>query len=96
MVWPFSSTNPTAAVWPNSLHSDTESASVSDLTAVDSSVSDLGTTLDSAKDSTSVAGLERSPIFALDQLKQAGVPFEKQLSPYLQMDPAVFRESTPQ
>nr|CDP95733.1 Bm9868 [Brugia malayi] len=40
--------------------------------------------------------LDRSPIFALDQLKQAGVPFEKQLSPYLQMDPTVFRDSTPQ
>ncbi|KAK6101274.1 hypothetical protein QQG55_3960 [Brugia pahangi] len=40
--------------------------------------------------------LDRSPIFALDQLKQAGVPFEKQLSPYLQMNPTVFRESTPQ
>ncbi|VDK89007.1 unnamed protein product [Litomosoides sigmodontis] len=96
MVWPFSSTDPTASVWLNSPHTDTESSSVSDLTVADSSMSDLGITLDSAKDNISVAGLERSPIFALDQLKQAGVPFEKQLSPYLQMDPAVFRESTPQ
>ncbi|KAM3721195.1 DNA alpha-glucosyltransferase [Dirofilaria immitis] len=54
------------------------------------------TDVDPDRDSVNMPGLERSPIFALDQLKQAGVPFEKQLSPYLQMDPTVFRESTPQ
>uniref|UniRef100_A0A0R3S3J2 Mitochondrial import inner membrane translocase subunit TIM22 n=1 Tax=Elaeophora elaphi TaxID=1147741 RepID=A0A0R3S3J2_9BILA len=96
MVWPFSSTNSTAASSSNSSHSDARSTSISDLAGVDSSISDVGSTLDSGRDNTSMVGLERSPIFALDQLKQAGVPFEKQLSPYLQMDPAVFRESTPQ
>ncbi|CAG9539173.1 unnamed protein product [Cercopithifilaria johnstoni] len=95
MVWPFSSTNPTAASSPDS-NSDAQSASISDLAEIDSSVSDLGSTLDSSRNGTSMVNLERSPIFALDQLKQAGVPLEKQLSPYLQMDPAVFRESTPQ
>ncbi|VBB33851.1 unnamed protein product [Acanthocheilonema viteae] len=91
-----SSTNSTAASSPSSPQSDMQSTSISDLTVMDSSVSGLGSSLDSDKGSISMAGLDRSPIFALDQLKQAGVPFEKQLSPYLQMDPAVFRESTPQ
>lgn len=36
------------------------------------------------------------PIYALDQLKHAGVPFRAQISPYLQMDPSVFRNSQPQ
>lgn len=73
-----------------------QSTSISDLEVMDSAISDLGNTLGSDRESANMAGLEKSPIFALDQLKQAGVPFEKQLSPYLQMDPAVFRESTPQ
>lgn len=94
MVWPFNSTNPASS--SNLSHSDTQSTSVSNLAIMDSSLSDLNSTLDSGKDSISMTSLDRSPIFALDQLKQAGVPLEKQLSPYLQMDPAVFRESTPQ
>ncbi|VDO45900.1 unnamed protein product [Onchocerca flexuosa] len=93
MIWPFNSTEPAPASSPNSSHS--QSASMSDLVVMDSTTSDLVSSLGSDKDS-GMAGLERSPIFALDQLKQAGVPFEKQLSPYLQMDPTVFRESTPQ
>ncbi|EJD76386.1 hypothetical protein LOAG_16676 [Loa loa] len=96
MVWPFSSTRPTASPSPNLSNPETQSTSISDLAVMDSVVSELGDTLGSDRDSMSMAGLDRSPIFALDQLKQAGVPFEKQLSPYLQMDPTVFRESTPQ
>uniref|UniRef100_A0A0N5AWJ6 Mitochondrial import inner membrane translocase subunit TIM23 n=1 Tax=Syphacia muris TaxID=451379 RepID=A0A0N5AWJ6_9BILA len=36
------------------------------------------------------------PIFALDQIKNAGMPIQATMSPYLQMDPSIFRESTPQ
>ncbi|KAK6106058.1 hypothetical protein QQG55_22730 [Brugia pahangi] len=96
MVWPFNSTKPPLSSSPNSSHSETQSTSLPDLAVIDSAVSDLSDALDSSRDSTNMISLDRSPIFALDQLKQAGVPFEKQLSPYLQMDPTVFRESTPQ
>ncbi|EJW85513.1 hypothetical protein WUBG_03579 [Wuchereria bancrofti] len=96
MVWPFNSTKPSLSASPNSSHSETQSTSLSDLAVMDSTASDLSDALGSNRDSTNMISLDRSPIFALDQLKQAGVPFEKQLSPYLQMDPTVFRESTPQ
>ncbi|VIO96323.1 Uncharacterized protein BM_BM12909 [Brugia malayi] len=96
MVWPFNSTKPPLSSSPNSSHSETQSTSLPDLAVIDSAVSDLSDALGSGRDSTNMISLDRSPIFALDQLKQAGVPFEKQLSPYLQMDPTVFRESTPQ
>uniref|UniRef100_A0A9J2P199 Mitochondrial import inner membrane translocase subunit TIM23 n=2 Tax=Ascaris TaxID=6251 RepID=A0A9J2P199_ASCLU len=36
------------------------------------------------------------PVFALDQIKNAGVPIQMQMSPYLQMDPSIFRQSAPQ
>ncbi|VDN82914.1 unnamed protein product, partial [Brugia pahangi] len=90
MVWPFNSTKPPLSSSPNSSHSETQSTSLPDLAVIDSAVSDLSDALDSSRDSTNMISLDRSPIFALDQLKQAGVPFEKQLSPYLQMDPTCY------
>uniref|UniRef100_A0A915PWZ6 Uncharacterized protein n=1 Tax=Setaria digitata TaxID=48799 RepID=A0A915PWZ6_9BILA len=92
MVWPFSS----SASSFNSSNFESQSPSLPDSAGMGSTAPVLDNTLGSEADSTNMIGLDRAPIFALDQLKQAGVPFEKQLSPYLQMDPAVFRESTPQ
>ncbi|KAI6232950.1 hypothetical protein M3Y99_00955000 [Aphelenchoides fujianensis] len=37
-----------------------------------------------------------SPVLALDRLKQAGVPLKAQMSPYLQMDPSIFKSSQPE
>lgn len=37
-----------------------------------------------------------APPLALDQIKQAGVPLNRQMSPYLQMDPTIFRTTQPQ
>jgi import inner membrane translocase subunit TIM23 len=37
-----------------------------------------------------------SPVLALDQLKHAGVPLKMQMSPYLQMDPSIFKTPQPQ
>ncbi|KAL3125882.1 hypothetical protein niasHT_009411 [Heterodera trifolii] len=42
------------------------------------------------------AGHNAKPFFALDQLKQAGVPLKAQINPYLQLDPSIFKESQPQ
>ena len=39
---------------------------------------------------------ENRPIFALDQIKNAGMPIQATMSPYLQMDPSIFRQSAPQ
>lgn len=90
MVWPFSSTKPDESTLFNSSYSEKQSTALSDPAVMDLAAPAL------IEDSASMGGADKSPIFALDQLKQAGVPFEKQLSPYLQMDPSVFRESTPQ
>ena len=37
-----------------------------------------------------------APPLALDQIKHAGVPLNRQMSPYLQMDPSIFRTTQPQ
>ncbi|CAK5090684.1 unnamed protein product [Meloidogyne enterolobii] len=41
-------------------------------------------------------GGQQPPLFVLEQLKHAGVPLKAQMTPYLQLDPAIFRESQPQ
>lgn len=96
MVWPFSSTKSDESPLLNSSYSGEQSTGLSDATVMDLAAPALINPSVSDKDSASMGGADKSPIFALDQLKQAGVPFEKQLLPYLQMDPSVFRESTPQ
>ncbi|KAI3420316.1 hypothetical protein GPALN_003626 [Globodera pallida] len=50
----------------------------------------------SAVETSGISGRDAMPFFALDQLKQAGVPLKAQINPYLQMDPSIFRESQPQ
>ncbi|MFH4981212.1 hypothetical protein AB6A40_007921 [Gnathostoma spinigerum] len=42
------------------------------------------------------SGFDNRPVFALDQIKNAGIPFQMQMSPYLQIDPSVFKQSAPQ
>ncbi|KAH7694935.1 CBR-APG-1 protein, partial [Aphelenchoides avenae] len=42
------------------------------------------------------AGPFGGPVLALDQLKHAGVPLKMQMSPYLQMDPTIFKASSPE
>ncbi|VDM61655.1 unnamed protein product [Angiostrongylus costaricensis] len=37
-----------------------------------------------------------TPVLALDQIKSAGVPVTRQMTPYLQMDPSMFISSQPQ
>lgn len=37
-----------------------------------------------------------APVLALDQLKHAGVPLNRQMTPYLQIDPSMFAASQPQ
>uniref|UniRef100_A0A1I7W7L7 Mitochondrial import inner membrane translocase subunit TIM22 n=1 Tax=Heterorhabditis bacteriophora TaxID=37862 RepID=A0A1I7W7L7_HETBA len=37
-----------------------------------------------------------APVLALDQIKSAGVPVARQMTPYLQMDPSIFMSSQPQ
>lgn len=101
MVWPFGSSGAAAQPPPTvSSQVDMQSASMTDIAtpvmSSDMAVSDINSTMSTDTDASSRTGFDKAPVFALDQLKQAGVPFEKQLSPYLQMDPTVFRESTPQ
>uniref|UniRef100_A0A7E4UZJ4 Mitochondrial import inner membrane translocase subunit TIM23 n=1 Tax=Panagrellus redivivus TaxID=6233 RepID=A0A7E4UZJ4_PANRE len=62
------------------------------------------TPLDTTFDSVPAAGPDTvpstpafsAPPLALDQIKQAGVPLNRQMTPYLQMDPSIFRASQPQ
>ncbi|VDM97851.1 unnamed protein product [Thelazia callipaeda] len=96
MVWPFNSSKSTLPSSPSVSLSESNLVSPPDTEVLDSSTSGFGTLLGSDGENVNMSSLDKSPIFALDQLKHAGVPFEKQLSPYLQMDPSVFRESTPQ
>jgi len=37
-----------------------------------------------------------APVFLLDEIRHAGVPIGMQMSPYLHMDPSIFRQSEPQ
>lgn len=42
------------------------------------------------------SGLANAPVFPLDQIRHAGLPLGQQISPYLQVDPSIFRNSEPQ
>uniref|UniRef100_A0A914PI10 Mitochondrial import inner membrane translocase subunit TIM23 n=1 Tax=Panagrolaimus davidi TaxID=227884 RepID=A0A914PI10_9BILA len=50
----------------------------------------------SAPDTVAATPAFAPPPLALDQIKQAGVPLNRQMSPYLQMDPSIFRTTSPQ
>uniref|UniRef100_A0A914URZ2 Mitochondrial import inner membrane translocase subunit TIM23 n=1 Tax=Plectus sambesii TaxID=2011161 RepID=A0A914URZ2_9BILA len=42
------------------------------------------------------SGMMNAPVFPLDQIRNAGLPLGQQISPYLQVDPSIFRTSEPQ
>lgn len=98
MVWPFSASDRIPSETPSSsTQPGMQSFSNTEQVMTDKmGVSGFDNTFDGDMNAASVAAFDKSSIFALDQLKQAGVPIQKQLSPYLQMDPNVFRETTPQ
>ncbi|VDK53570.1 unnamed protein product [Gongylonema pulchrum] len=100
MVWPFSSSSSSSDSASQATTPLQQSTSMTDMTDAAMPGIDFSSTGGAAStmgtDTASKIGFDKYPVFALDQLKHAGVPFEKQLSPYLQMDPSVFRESTPQ
>ncbi|KAI6192742.1 hypothetical protein M3Y94_01320900 [Aphelenchoides besseyi] len=53
-------------------------------------------TLDDHTFDQSASSQFAAPVLALDRLKQAGVPLKAQMSPYLQMDPSIFKASQPE
>ncbi|GMT00158.1 hypothetical protein PENTCL1PPCAC_22332, partial [Pristionchus entomophagus] len=47
-------------------------------------------------ESASTMEYSPAPVLALDQLKHAGVPLNRQMTPYLQIDPSMFAAAQPQ
>ncbi|KAI6208118.1 hypothetical protein M3Y96_00081000 [Aphelenchoides besseyi] len=63
---------------------------------VDVEVPSNAGTLDDHSFDQSASSQFAAPVLALDRLKQAGVPLKAQMSPYLQMDPSIFKSSQPE
>ncbi|KAK0424365.1 hypothetical protein QR680_008638 [Steinernema hermaphroditum] len=59
-----------------------------------SSSFDSGSSFDSSMDAGQQAA--PAPVLSLDQLKHANVPIGMTMSPYLQIDPSIFRNAQPQ
>uniref|UniRef100_A0A1I7YPF7 Mitochondrial import inner membrane translocase subunit tim23 n=1 Tax=Steinernema glaseri TaxID=37863 RepID=A0A1I7YPF7_9BILA len=61
-----------------------------------SSSFDSGSSFDSSMDSGASSQVPAAPVLSLDQLKHANMPIGMSMSPYLQIDPSVFRTAQPQ
>lgn len=57
---------------------------------------DLSSSLTSDLSSDNNISRLPQPMIALDEIKQSGLPIHQQIAPYLQMDPSVFQQATPE
>ncbi|CAJ0594213.1 unnamed protein product [Cylicocyclus nassatus] len=78
-----------------SSHVETPSAPM-DLSGGGGPSFDINDTMTSQPASTADQSPFSTPVLALDQIKSAGVPVTRQMTPYLQMDPTMFISSQPQ